>query len=310
MRSLLFAFAVLSVGMPGGVATCQISPVTETVARELIDVMVREGGQEAASELAQMGGETAVRDLLERAAGEGGEELVGRVRRYGMRYGPSALKAVERSPARMIRALDGLSPDLVGPAIRAAAREPEITDRLVAIYGKEALALEASQPGVGAMLAEKLGSEGITIGEKLTTDQAVALTRYADDVAALPAGERNQLLDAMVKAPAAALDYLETHPKVLLTAGGVAAVIAVKDNLLGGTGSSRNHETPSPGLFERIILGVADRVARPIIVLVVLIIGGIVCCLAIQLRSAWKRKALRLHRGKDKQTVADHWHRR
>jgi hypothetical protein len=40
---------------------------------------------------------------------------------------------------------------------------------------------------------EKLGTDGIAVGRNLTTDQAVALARYADEIAALPPEERNQL---------------------------------------------------------------------------------------------------------------------
>ena len=127
------------------------------------------------TELAEMGGEAAVRKLLERAMNQGGKELVERIADYATRYGPSALKAVERSPSQMIQALDGISPDLVAPAIRAAAREPGVTAQLVAAYGKDALELAAKHPGVGTSLAEKLGEDGIRVGRQLSTDQAVTL---------------------------------------------------------------------------------------------------------------------------------------
>ncbi len=303
-RLILFASVLLIALTSSGIMTCQLSSATEAAAGELVDVMIREGGSEAATELAEMGGEAAVRQVLDRAMEEGGEELVERVTQYGTRYGPSALNAVERSPSRIIGALDGVSPDLVAPAIRAAARDPEVTARLVAAYGKDALVLEAKHPGAGASLAEKLGTDGITIGQGLTTDQAVTFARYADEIAALPAGERNRLLVAMARAPARVLDYLETHPKVLLTAGGVATVIAVKDNMLGGTTPSTNGEAPTPGLIERLVFGVADRFVRPVAVVVVILVGGILCHVAIWLWSPWKRKALRRRREKDKQMAA------
>ncbi|HET6249739.1 MAG TPA: hypothetical protein VFE47_18765 [Tepidisphaeraceae bacterium] len=254
MKFVILSAALVVAGIaspaasPDNIVLCQASSVTEAAAKELIEVMLREGGSQAASELVEMGGAAAVRQLLENAMNEGGEELVQRVAQYGTRYGPAALRAMERSPARMVRALDGMQPDLVAPAIRAAARQPEVMDQLVATYGKTALEVAAKHPGFGVDLAEKLGGDGIRIGQNLTTDQAVTLARYADDIAALPSAQRNQLLDAILRAPVEVLDYLETHPKVLLTAGGAAVVIAAKDNLLGGSTLSPNPATPPPGL--------------------------------------------------------------
>jgi hypothetical protein len=301
---ILSGFVGLIVATTACSANCQISSATETAARELVEVMLREGSGQAAAELAELGGEAAVREVLERAASEGGEALVERVAQYGTRYGPAALKAVERSPSRMLRALDGMPPDLVQPAIRAAAREPELTSRLVATYGKDGFEVAAKHPGVGASLVEKLGTDGIAVGRNLTTDQAVALARYADEIAALPPEERNQLLDAMTKAPAAVLDFLETHPKVLLTVGGVAAVIAAKDNVFGGTGVSTNHGAMAHGLIERVIFGVVRKLAGPMKVIFVIVAGGIFCYLAIHLRLLWKMKAVRL-RMEESQALAE-----
>jgi hypothetical protein len=307
---ILLPFALLVVAMPACVARCQIPSATEAAARDLVEVMVREGGREAAAELAEMGGEAAVRGLLKRVASEGGEELVERVAKYGTRYGPEALKAVERSPGRMIRALDGMPPSLVAPAVRAAAREPELTARLVGEYGVDALEVAAKHPGVGAGLAEKLGADGITIGQKLSTDQAVAFARYADDIAARPPGERNELLDAMVKAPSKVLDYLENHPRVLLTTGGVAAIIAAKDNLLGSPIPSGDHDAPPPGLIERIVLRGLEKFTVPIVATGVILAGGIVCCVLIRLPGWWKLKALRLECQGTKRPLADSSRRR
>jgi hypothetical protein len=287
-------FVVLYIATAAGSGTCQIGSATEAAAGELVEVMLRQGGREAATELAEMGGEAAVRELLNRAAREGGEELVERVAQYGAKYGPSALKAVERSPSRMIQALDRVSPDLIEPAIRAAAREPGMTARLVGAYGKDALELAAKHPGVGARLAEKLGANGIRIGKNLTTDQATTLARYADDIAVLPLDKRSQLLDAMMKAPTRVLDFLEQHPKILLTSGGVAAIIATTDNLFGGAGLSPKHETPPPGLVERVVFGMGHRLAGPVGIIAAILVAGILCRVAIGVRSAWQLKALQL----------------
>jgi hypothetical protein len=149
-----------------------------------------------------------------------------------------------------------------------------------------------------------LGIDGIRVGKSLSTDRATTLARYADDIAALPSGERSQLLDAMMKAPAKVLDFLEAHPKVLLTTGGVAAVIAAKDNLFGGITPSGNHDGPPSGLVGRVIHGLEDRFAGPVSVVVMIIVGGIACRVAIGLGSLWRSKAIRL-RIDEAQAAAD-----
>jgi len=293
---VIFVLAALMVAAPVRQVCGQVSQATEAAAEELIDVMLREGGEAAASELTELGGKTAVSVLLQRAASEGGEELVDRVVQFGSRYGPLALMAIEPSPSQMVRAFDRLPPDLIGPAIQAAAREPKLLSRLVSAYGNAALELAGRQPGIGPALVEKLGPDGIRIGNRLTTDQAVALARHAGDIAALPSAERNQFMDAMMKAPAQVLDYLETHPKVLLTTGGVSAFIAAKDNLLGNAVQPTGQQASSAGLVERVITRLSAKFERPMTVVVMIIVICIIAYLIIQLRSAWKLNAIRLER--------------
>ncbi len=293
-RFVLFMIAVILAAPPHR-SSGQVSQATEAVAEELINVMLREGGEAAASELTELGGKTAVSALLQRAASEGGEELVDRVVKYGSRYGPSALMAIEPSPSQMVRAFDRLPPDLIRPAIQAAAREPKLLSRLVSAYGNAALELAGRQPGIGPALVEKLGPDGIRIGNRLTTDQAVALARHAEDIAALPSAERNKFMDAMMKAPAQVLNYLETHPKVLLTAGGVSAIIATKENLLGGAVQSSVNE-PSPGLIERVIIRLIDKIAVSVSAAIALIIIGIGVFVTIRLRRVSKSNAACMNR--------------
>lgn len=301
---VIFVLAALMVAAPVRQVRGQVSQATEAAAEELIDVMLREGGEAAAGELTELGGKTAVSALLQRAAGEGGEELVDRVVQYGSRYGPSALMAIELSPSQMVRAFDRLPPDLIRPAIQAAAREPKLLSRLVSAYGNAALELAGRQPGIGPALVEKLGPDGIRIGNRLTTDQAVALARHAEDIAALPSAERNKFMDAMMKAPAQALDYLEAHPKVLLTAGGVSAFIAAKENILGSAVQSSGRGASSRGLVERVVYRLAGKFASPIIAAIVLIGVGICVFVMIKLRNMWKLSVTRRSRGRSQDAPA------
>ncbi len=303
MKSLvLFMLAALMFATPARRANGQVSQAAAVAAEELINVMLREGGREAASELTELGGAAAVRVLLQRAAAEGGEGLVDRVIQLGSRYGPSALKAIEPSPSQMIRALDRVPPDLILPAIRAAAREPELASQLLSTYGTAALEVAARQPGVGADLVEKLGEDGIRIGNRLTTDQAVKFARHADDIAALPTAQRSQLMDAIMKAPARVLDYLETHPKVLLTAGGVSAFMAAKENILGSAVPSSGCGSSPLGLVERVIFRLGDKFARPVTAAVVFTVAAICAYTMIRLLSVWKLNAARHSRGQVEDT--------
>lgn len=292
-RFVIFIIAAMMIAVPGRWVSGQVSQASE----ELISVMLREGGQATASELTELGGEAAVSALLQRAAREGGESLVDRVVQYGSRFGPSALKAIEPSPSKTIGSLDRVPPDLIQPAIRAAARDPELTSRLVSAYGDGALELMARQPGVGTALVEKLGANGIRIGNRLTTDQAVALARHAEDIAALPSAQRNQLLDAMTKAPAQFLDFLEAHPKVLLTAGGVSAFIVAKENILGSAVPSTGYDTLSAGLVERLIFRLANKFAGPTIAGIMFTVFGIGAYMMIRLRGSRKSTPTRLKHG-------------
>jgi hypothetical protein len=299
---MMFTLLAMSPAAIG--STCQVSTVTESAVRELLEVICRQGGREAATELAQIGGKAAVRQLLERAMAEGGPALVERVAQYGTRFGPTAIKALERSPRQMIGALDQLSPDLLPAAVRAAARQPEAAARLVAAYGSDALELMARHSGVGTELAEKLGGDGVRLGQRLTTDQAITLARYADDIRVLPAPEQRQLLRAIEKTPGTVLGYLESHPRVLLTAGGVAVLIAAKDNLLGPPTSSPEPGTAAAGWIERTLSLMGGFFVRPMMVVLTILIGGLLGYIAIGLWAAFRRQNLRI------QQEANRWRRR
>lgn len=210
--------------------------VVRKAAEEVIEAVAKRGGREAAEELATFGGERAVRELLEQTLKEGGEELVERATKVGVTHGLDALRVMQRSPKLWVEAIERLPEELVGPALRAGAREPVLVTRLLAQHGDEVLELAARHPGVGTQLAEKLGKSGIDIGRGLTTDQAIVLTRHADDIVQLAPGPRGQVMDKLRRSPGAVLGFLEKHPRVLLTAAGVGLVLAVKDDFMGAGG--------------------------------------------------------------------------
>src|SRR5581483_4098091 len=114
----------------------------------------RHAGREGLEELTQMGGRAAVTEVLEQSAREGGDQLVRKAAQYGVEDGPAALRAIGHSPAKMVGALDGLSPQLRQAGIAAVERNPELMTNLVGRYGSGALEVAAKHPGVGEKLAE------------------------------------------------------------------------------------------------------------------------------------------------------------
>jgi hypothetical protein len=214
------------------VTPLQANVITKGV-EEITAVIMKQGSNKAARELAEYGGKEALQATLEKAAREGGDELVEKVVAYGRRYGMAAVRVINHAPASYVKALDGVPEDLVERAIWAVQREPEVMAKLVRDYGSDALLLATKHRGIGGELVRKLGAEGIRLGNALSERQAIVAARYADTIAALPQPQQSRVIGAIVAAPARTLGFLEKHPKVLLTTAGVGTFIALKDDMLG-----------------------------------------------------------------------------
>lgn len=291
-------FVLLALATPQAVLA-QATVVREAV-QEATEQLFKQTGRQGLEELGQMGGKAAVRDILEQSSREGGEQLVKKVTQYGIEDGPVALRAIGRSPAKMVEALDGLPADMRTPALRAVDRDPDLMTQLVNKYGSGAMEVAAKHPGVGEKLAQSLGEDGINLGRKLTTDQSIVAARYADDIARLPSAQRSGVLSAVARSPAKVLDYLETHPRTLRTAAGVAIVMAIKDDILGDKGTSLLRPdgtlvtTPAhPGLIERLFPSASKAVSTPIALIAGAISIGILGWFSIHLWSKWRRAAYR-----------------
>jgi hypothetical protein len=269
------------------------------VARELIEQateqVFRSAGAQGIRELTEMGGEAAVRGVMEQASREGGEQLVRKVTQYGIEDGPSALRVISRSPAKMVSALDQISPTLRAAGIQAVERDPQVLVPLVNKFGAPAMEAAARHPGVGEKLVQSLGSDGISLSQKLTTDQAVVASRYAPQIAELAPAERSGVLSAIGKAPQVALDYLETHPKTLLTGAGVIAFLSVKDQIVGDKGEvvigadGKPVTMPArPGLIERLFPATSKLVATPINLIGASLAAGIAAWFGIHLWGKWR----------------------
>jgi hypothetical protein len=292
-HSYVTAFA-LALSLMGSHARAQVSAVRELV-EEGTEQIFRSAGRQGLEELTEMGGRTAVREVLEQSSREGGEQLVKRVTSYGIKEGPMALRAIRLSPAKMVGALDELSPELRAAGLRAVDRNPQALAQIVRQYGTGALEVAARHPGVGDQLVETLGADGVSLGRGLTTDQSIVAARYADDIATLPAAERQGIISKILRSPAPILDYLETHPRILRTAAGVAVVMAVKDDILGDKGHSIIRPdgsvvtTPAhPGLIERILPQSLHAASTPVSIISTAVAFGVLAWFAVHLLGKWR----------------------
>lgn len=216
-----------------------------SVATELTETVLKKMAQSSAKELAEIGGDATVRAVLSKAAAEGGETAAREAATLCERFGPAAVQAMKASPARMAQSLSRIPDDLAAAAVRAASREPELIGKLVATLGDDALLIAAKHPGVGTSIAEKLGAEGVALAKQLPTADAIRLARAADDIATVARAERPAVFAKLQRTGGKGLDFLERHPRILLTAAGVSVFLAVKDDILG--------TKDAPGLIERTL---------------------------------------------------------
>ena len=276
-------------------ATPARAQVVGPVVREATEQVFRQASREGLEQLAQMGGKAAVTEVFEQTAREGGDTLVRKAAQYGVEDGPAALRAIGRSPSKMVGALDGLSPELRKGAVAAVERNPEVMTQLVKEYGSGAMEVAARHPGVGEKLAQSLGEDGIQLGRKLTTDESIVAARYAGDISKLPPAERSGVLAKLGQSPRVVLDYLETHPRVLTTAAGVGVVMALKDDVIGDKGKSvvtadgRVLNTPGhPGLIERMFPSVSKAADKPVMLISGVVAVGIAGWFAVHLLGKWR----------------------
>ncbi|MBL0922615.1 MAG: hypothetical protein IBJ10_10885 [Phycisphaerales bacterium] len=303
MKRTALAAVILSVAMSGAGAWAQGGAAARAAARELVEKFSRRAGVEGAEalsrELAEFGGEAAVREALERVAAESGEATMRRAAALAQRHGLDAVRAVRRLPAGasgpVIEAVEQTAPELVGPALRALAREGEgeALAQLTARFGPHALEAAARHPGVGTPLVQKLGAEGVELSRTLSTNQAMAVTRQADAIAALPAAERRGVLHVISSQPAKAAAFLDKHPKFFLIAGAGALLATHADTLLEGQTDVIVGPDGQPMLVQTA--GLVERsVIRPVMSWLVPILAVIVAGWgAIRLWGALRRERSR-----------------
>jgi hypothetical protein len=278
-------------------ARAQVATAARGIVEQGVEMIFKRAGTGAAEELAKSGGRVAVRETLERAAAEGGENLVRKTTAYGIEQGPIALRAIGRSPAKMVGALDNLAAELRPAALRAVERDPQALAGLVERYGAQALEAAAKQPGVGTVLGEKLGGEGLAAARSLTTDQAIVVARHADEIAKLPAKEQASFFARLRGNAAGVTGFLERHPKTLLTAAGVAVLLGAKDEILGpgdGRDASGRLIGRPEGLVPRVWHDVLNVLTKPIGMIATLLVGVAGVWAGLKVWAMWRRRQLQV----------------
>lgn len=272
----------------GAVLRKPVQEVVEAIGR----YFAKKGGRELTEELAELGGESFVRKVTDRTLGEGGESALELLVRKAGTYGPDALRAADNAVSipRLLKAVDDLPADMAGPAIRrlSAGADGRILAEAVEQYGPRALRAELRHPGIGGRLVSRFGEDGVQLSSKISTDQAIAISRHADDIAALPASQKQRVVDLLHDDTERMITFMgrfiEKNPgKVLFTAAGTAVVLANADKVLGGEGEivigpdGEPVYVAQPGMIERFTMGVVNRVLAVVLPLVALAAAAWLC---------------------------------
>jgi hypothetical protein len=264
--------AAVEFGVPvGSVAFAQASLIrkpAQEVIEAIAEYLTKKGGRELAEELAEFGGEATVRRVAERAVREGGDDALDAFVRIAQAHGPDAVRAVDNAVnvPRLLRAVDDLPEDVAAQALRrlGAGADGRALAEVVETFGSRALRAEVRHPGIGGQLVATLGDDGATLATRVSRDQAITISRHADDIAKLPESQRAQLMkllrentDRMVTFMGR---FIEKNPgNVLFTVAATSVVLAHADKILGGEGQivqgpdGEPVYVPNPGMVERIV---------------------------------------------------------
>jgi hypothetical protein len=255
----------------GPVALAQASLVrkpAQEVVEAIAKYLTKKGGRELTEELAEFGGEATVRRVAERAVREGGDDALDAFVRIAQAHGPDAVRAVDNAVnvPRLLRAVDDLPEDVAAQALRrlGAGADGRALAEVVETFGSRALHAEVRHPGIGGQLVAILGDDGATLATRVSRDQAITISRHADDIAKLPESQRAQLMkllrentDRMVIFMGR---FIEKNPgKVLFTVAATPVVLANADKILGGEGQivpgpdGEPVYVSKPGMVERIV---------------------------------------------------------
>jgi hypothetical protein len=275
----------LSVPFDSKTATAygQVSVIRKP-AQEVIEALgryvSRSGGRELTQELAEFGGEAAVRRVAEKAFREGGEDALNALVRTARSHGPDALRAADNAVniPRLLRAVDDLPEEMAAQALRrlGAGAEGRVLAETVERFGAQTLRAEVKHPGIGGNLVRNLGEDGAAVAAQASRQQAITVSRHADDIARLPDEQRGGVLRMLREDFERMVEFMarftEKNPgKVLFTVAATTVVLAFPDKVLGGEGEiiispdGKPIYVPKPNAVERIVKFVIEQTLKIIL---------------------------------------------
>jgi len=237
---LMLVLCVPTLGCGPAVKESTVGP-GGVILKALARFFGKESIEEASEQLAKVGG----RELFERAASkiaaEGGEDLANRAATLTLKHGPEILRAIDNAPVKtktILNALDEIPPDKVISASRrlAAGKEGIEVANSVVKYGSNALRTELAHPGIGSKLIRAFGDDGAEMVVGLSDDYAIALARHSDELAVLPAAQRNSILEMIKKDKDAFFGWLgkfvSKNPGKIVFSTATAATLIASPSIL------------------------------------------------------------------------------
>lgn len=217
--------------------------IASSVGKSIVKYFGKEGAQEATEYLTKKGGQELAERVTTAAVKQGGDDAVKQVSVLVGKHGPEALAALDNAPALLpvLGALDEIPKSQVRLALSklAAGQSGKELAEGVSRYGAAALRTELKHPGVGLVLVRSLGDEGVDLASRLSTNQAIAIGRHADDIARLPAAQRSGLLALLRRDTERVVTFVgrfvEANPgKTLFTVATTTVILAEPERILGG----------------------------------------------------------------------------
>lgn len=244
-RRIVIAFLVLLTAAGAASPIAHAVPMLSgtAVARAVMKYFGKEGIEEGTEFMARQGGREMAERIAATALREGGEETAEKVAKFAADHGPEALRAFDNAPqlAPVLAALEELPESQVRGALSrlAAGASGRELAASVSRVGASALRTEMAHPGIGAALTRSLGDEGADLASKLSTDQAIAVTRHADDLAALPTSQRQGVMALLHSDAERMVQFMgrfaaDNPGKTLFTAATTTVLLAESERILGG----------------------------------------------------------------------------
>ncbi|MFK8112516.1 MAG: hypothetical protein AB8B91_09945 [Rubripirellula sp.] len=239
----LALICMITISLPSIPLPAAVPAVATSVAKAILKYFGKEGTEQATEYMSKKGGQAVMERVTANAVKQGGDEAVEQVAHLAAKHGPEALAALDNTPSVLpiLKVLDELPEAQVKSALaKLAAGAPgrELAEGITK-FGSVALRSELKHPGVGLSLVRSLGDDGFDLASKLTTDQAIAVGRHADDIAKLPLSQRQGVLamlrDDAERSIAFIGRFVEANPgKTLFTVATTTVVLAEPDRILGG----------------------------------------------------------------------------